>query len=677
MSGTTSYTVTNEAQLNSAITAIDAASLTALTGTTYTITLDASFSLSSTLAPVTMASDTNLVIAGNTGVIGDPSAVLDGGGKRQGLVVDSGNVTLDNITFVNTVAIGGKGGSGPKPGGGGAGLGGGLFVGSGATVTLNNVGFAGDGAKGGHGGKKASSGAGAGGSGVPGGFGNGGAGGVNGGFGGGGGGGATGGFGAGSNGGGGLAAGGDIFVQQGGQLIYGSGTAGAGKLTAGLPGGKAYGSGIFIQGNNTVTLGNVTVTGVITDQTGSGGTGANAGAGRVLAEGAVTLKATNTYTGGTEIAGSLTLAAPGAAGTGEITFLSGTLAVGAGDTPNNLIGGFGVGESIDLQGIGLATGTSLSPGNVLSVTGGTAGTVTLKLDPGDELRQRQLRAAVGRRHRHDDHRHAEPFHRRQRSRPERGAGGDRQGRPVRRAEHRLHDHLYCRFHAWDRPQRDQPGTDDTLTIDGAGNTMNGGGTYSGFLVYGGTVGIQNLTIQDTAAIGGTGGSGAIPGGGGAGLGGGLFVATGADVTLSNVSFAGDSAIGGNAGAAGGSSYGGGGGLGGAGGAGDSRAGGGGGVGRSAVGGTFGTPGNGGPGILLGAGGGSAGTGNFSTVGFSPGAGGADGGGGGMAGQFSGSGRDPRSFPGTAGTGGDAANGNFGGGAGSGRARRIRRRRLGF
>ena len=108
------------------------------------------------------------------------------------------------------------------------------------------------------------------------------------------------------------------------------------------------------------------------------------------------------------------------------------------------------------------------------------------------------------------------------------------------------------------------GAGGSLTIDGGGFALNGAGTQRGLLVYSGNVTIDNLALNNMAAIGGIGGTASNPGGGGAGLGGGLLVAAGGNVTLNNVSFADDRAIGG----AGGSYYnggyagGGGGGLGG-------------------------------------------------------------------------------------------------------------------
>src|ERR1700683_4950513 len=83
-------------------------------------------------------------------------------------------------------------------------------------------------------------------------------------------------------------------------------------------------------------------------------------------------------------------------------------------------------------------------------------------------------------------------------------------------------------------------TGSTLTINGgSGITIDGGNTYNGFFVYAGNVTIEDLTIADAKAVGGTGGSGDQGGGGGAGLGGGLFVSQSAAVTLMGVSFSGD------------------------------------------------------------------------------------------------------------------------------------------
>ena len=73
---------------------------------------------------------------------------LDGAGKYRGLFVYAGDVAIENLTIQHTAAIGG---AGTKGGGGGAELGGGLFVGTSADVTLTQFGFSGDLAQGGAG----------------------------------------------------------------------------------------------------------------------------------------------------------------------------------------------------------------------------------------------------------------------------------------------------------------------------------------------------------------------------------------------------------------------------------------------------------------------------------------------------------------------------------------------
>src|SRR5436190_11043578 len=94
---------------------------------------------------------------------------------------------------------------------------------------------------------------------------------------------------------------------------------------------------------------------------------------------------------------------------------------------------------------------------------------------------------------------------------------------------------------------DLPSVSRDITIDGGGFALNGNTKYRGFFVarFEGSptatpvsVTIQNLTFQNTAALGGTGGAGTIGGGGGAGLGGALYVGDQATVTISNVNFSG-------------------------------------------------------------------------------------------------------------------------------------------
>ena len=457
----------------------------------------------------------------------------------RGFVVNAGAVVLDSLVLQGMVARGGDGGAGAQAGGGAAGLGGAVFVASGATVDLSNISFAGNRAIGGAGGTTTGAGAASGGvSNLPGGFGDGGAGGTAGGFGGGGGTSASGGFGGGNNAGGGLAAGGNIFVEAGGTLTVSSGAVSAGGLSAGAAGtggtsGGAYGSGIFIQGNNSITLGNVTVSGVIADQTGSDAGGASAGAGTVVINGTTTLSAANTYTGGTLIeAGSLTLQASSAAGSGAIDLASPAvkLIIGANDVPANVITGFALGETIDLQGIGLATDPMLGIGNHLIIQGST-GPITLNLDPtvsyandafilqsdggtGTNLTMTVSHFSVG----------SESDLNTVLS--EIDAGGKYAAPNV--ASTRLISPRGSHSAVIFRQSISQVAI---VTIDGAGQTLDGGNAYRGFFVYSGPVTIENLTIKDTAAIGGVGGAEAQPGGGGAGLGGGLFVASSGSVTL--------------------------------------------------------------------------------------------------------------------------------------------------
>lgn len=205
-----------------------------------------------------------------------------------------------------------------------------------------------------------------------------------------------------------------------------------------------------------------------------------------------------------------------------------------------------------------------------------------------------------------------------------------------------------------------PPITSNVSIAANGATLDGANAYRGLFVYSGTVGIQNLTIQNAAATGGNGGTGNGGGGGGAGLGGALFVAAGASVTIFDVNLINNKAAGGAGGATnikpGG---GGGGGLGGDGGSVGypPGSGGGGGIGRTANGGPGST--NGSAGIVAGQPGGGAGA--------EPGAGsgaiaGGGGGGGGYADNAFGAG-------GGGGIGGGAAsatnagNGGFGGGGG--------------
>lgn len=228
-------------------------------------------------------------------------------------------------------------------------------------------------------------------------------------------------------------------------------------------------------------------------------------------------------------------------------------------------------------------------------------------------------------------------------------------------------------------------TNVTVNITGNGKTIDGASSYQGIQVNGSnalTVNISNLTVANTKAIGGNGqngqngyysgglayGSGG-GGGGGLGAGGGLLVGSGANVSLSSVTFTGNAAQGG-AGGNGGSAQntaadpvnGGNGGAGGA--ANNGGASGGGGAGGT--GGHAGTRGtSGAAGASLGdGGGGGGGSGTTNSTTYTPnnagGAGNANGANGGSGGDgatnASGSGGPGPGSDGGAGGNGGSANG---------------------
>ncbi len=206
---------------------------------------------------------------------------------------------------------------------------------------------------------------------------------------------------------------------------------------------------------------------------------------------------------------------------------------------------------------------------------------------------------------------------------------------------------------------DLPVIQSSITLQGNGNALSGANTYRGLLVYSGTVSISDLTIQNAVAQGGNGGAG---GGGGLGAGGALFVASGANVTVSNVQLSSNQANGGNGAGAGalGTDGGGGGGMGGNGGtiSSTTAGGGGGGLGHGADG--------GGPGVA-GSGGIAVGQGSGGTGGSGGAAGGASGGGGGggLAGHSDGGGGGGISGGNGTGSSGTGGAGGFGGGGGGG------------
>ncbi|MGU3492951.1 autotransporter domain-containing protein [Xanthobacteraceae bacterium A53D] len=336
-----------------------------------TITFTANITLGSNLPNVT----TNVTFVGG-------NHTLSGDNQYRGLFVQSGTVTISDLTITNALAQGGTGGNGLRGsgGGGGAGLGGALFVASGAHVAVDNVNLQSNAVHGGAGGNSPGSGfvftsgggggywptganggnangfrSGGGGTGgggdgtddgngIDGGFGGGGGGtgsayGGAGGFGGGGGGGAgstmmDGGFLAGKGGpggttglgggGGGAGMGGAIFVQDGGTIAVNGPLNVSGNAASGGKGGnggnglnwgeegRAAGAGLFLAGNGSLAMATAggqttTISDVITDQTGAGGTGANAGSWSLVKSGAGTLilSGANTYSGGTTVDGGV------------------------------------------------------------------------------------------------------------------------------------------------------------------------------------------------------------------------------------------------------------------------------------------------------------------------------------------------------------------------------------
>jgi autotransporter-associated beta strand protein len=269
------------------------------------------------------------VAQGGRGGNGEAGGAGGGGAGRGGArcVAAGAQVTVSNVSAQNSSARGGNGGKSGTGTGSTSGGGGGYWI---------------TGSDGGDAGFFASGGGGTGGggdgfqnqSGANGGFGGGGGGsasvfGGTGGFGGGGGGGSgattmpggfgggTGGAGAtglGGGGGGGGGFGGGIFVQQGGTLSLASSINVSGNTVAGGSGGSGHtsgqsgagiGSGLFLGGNGTLNLTpgaglSQVISDAIVDQTGAGGTGANAGSWSLVKDGAGTtiLTGANAYSGG-------------------------------------------------------------------------------------------------------------------------------------------------------------------------------------------------------------------------------------------------------------------------------------------------------------------------------------------------------------------------------------------
>ena len=143
----TNFTVTDEADLQAAIDAIDVGGTSAAANTNYTITFAPGLTTANPLTLTTPLDAINLSSSDTLDIEGNGGA-LDGDNALRGLFIYSGNVTIHNLTIQNAVARGGEGVGGA---GGGAGLGGGVFVASGGKATLINTSFSGDAAAGGSG----------------------------------------------------------------------------------------------------------------------------------------------------------------------------------------------------------------------------------------------------------------------------------------------------------------------------------------------------------------------------------------------------------------------------------------------------------------------------------------------------------------------------------------------
>jgi autotransporter-associated beta strand protein len=181
------------------------------------------------------------------------------------------------------------------------------------------------------------------------------------------------------------------FTIVGGNLNGGTVDGGAAGGT-GAGNGQALGGGLFLQGNETITLAppskaTETISGVIADQTGSGGTDANAGAGGLILNGAGTLDlaAVNKFTGGVLIEqGELELSTSAAAGSGTITFASGTalkvVGLQSGITLGATISGFGPDDEVDFDAVGYATTEKVTYANGMVSVKNSAGATVASFD---------------------------------------------------------------------------------------------------------------------------------------------------------------------------------------------------------------------------------------------------------------------------------------------------------
>jgi len=141
------------AAIKEANTALGADTIAVAEGAPATLTLDGSGLQSAGGLPAGAIDNGALPpITDDLTFDGRGSLTLDGGGTFRGLVAESGDLTLRDVTLQNFAAVGGAGATGQGGGGGGLGAGGALFVNSGASAALEGVTLAGNGATGGDGG---------------------------------------------------------------------------------------------------------------------------------------------------------------------------------------------------------------------------------------------------------------------------------------------------------------------------------------------------------------------------------------------------------------------------------------------------------------------------------------------------------------------------------------------
>src|SRR5271166_3747601 len=109
MSGTVTFTVATEADLDAAIAAIDLGGTASAVNTNYVILITTDLSLTSYIPAINLAAGDTLSIQGDNADNTSLSAVIDGGGGG-GFVVNSGSVSFANLSLIAMSAPGGTGG---------------------------------------------------------------------------------------------------------------------------------------------------------------------------------------------------------------------------------------------------------------------------------------------------------------------------------------------------------------------------------------------------------------------------------------------------------------------------------------------------------------------------------------------------------------------------------------